>query len=270
MLLEKLRDLDYEIIRSNIKKYLENYLIESKANFYVIGLSGGVDSSVAATLAADAVGGEKVIALIMPDSSSTPKDDIEDALYLAEKLDLKSNIVPIDKAVEAVSTSIPFFDPLDHVALGNVKARVRMTILYYTANRFNGLVLGTSDRSELLLGYFTKHGDGGADLLPIGDLYKTQIRELAKYLGLPDKIASKPSSPRLWPGQKAENELGFKYEDVDQILYAVFDLNIEPSRISEITGLPSELIEKVLKRVKATIHKRQPPPIISLKGVAHP
>lgn len=270
MLLEKLRSVDYEAIRKSIEKNLVHYLAENRADFYVVGLSGGVDSSVVAALAAEAVGGEKIMALIMPDSSSTPKDDVEDALYLAEKLGLKSSVVPIDKAVEAITTSIPFFNPLDRVALGNIKARIRMTILYYVANRFNGLVLGSSDRSELLLGYFTKYGDGGADLLPIGDLYKTQVRWLAKHLGLPNRIAFKPSSPRLWPGQEAESELGFKYDDVDQILYAVFDLNVEPSRVPEITGLPLELVEKVLKRVKSTAHKRQPPPIVSLKGIAHP
>jgi len=270
MLLNKLLNIDYAAVEERLKGFLTEYLEASGAKGYVIGLSGGVDSSTTAALAVRAVGSRRVVGLLMPDPSSTPKEDVEDALSLAESLGIEHYVIPIDRAVSALTSSIPLYDPSDRVALGNLKARTRMLILYYTANRRDLLVLGSGDRSEILLGYFTKYGDGGVDLLPIGDLYKTQVRRLALHLGLPKNIAMKPSSPRLWPGHKAEEELGVRYEEADQILYALYDLKLEPRRAAEVTGLPLELIEMVIKRVESTAHKRQLPPVASLKGVAHP
>lgn len=129
--------------------------------------------------------------------------------------------------------------------------------------RWTKLVIGTGDKSELMLGHFTKHGDGGVDLLPIGDLYKTQVRALAKHMGLPEEIAKKPSSPRLWVGQTAEGELGFTYAQADPVLYA-WELGIPESEIPEQTGIPPSVVSKILKRVKENAHKRNPPPIAKL------
>ncbi|RLF00009.1 MAG: NAD(+) synthetase [Thermoprotei archaeon] len=270
MMLDKILNIDYSSVEKRITEFLSEYLETSGARGYVVGLSGGVDSSTAATLAVKAVGSERVIALLMPDPSSTPKEDVEDAKALAESLGVDYYVMPIDRAVSALAASIPIFDPSDRVALGNLKARVRMIMLYYVANRRNLLVLGSGDRSEILLGYFTKYGDGGVDLLPIGDLYKTQVRRLARHLGVPERIAFKPSSPRLWPGQTAEGELGLSYEEADQILYAIYDLGLSIEEAVKATRLPRELVERVVKRVEKTAHKRSMPPTVSLKGLAHP
>lgn len=269
-LLEKLISVDYSAIERVLTERMRDYLETARASCYVLGLSGGVDSSTVAALAAKAVGSKRVIALIMPDATSTPKEDVEDAEALARRLGIEFVVSPIDGLVSAATNSLPFFDPKDLVALGNVKARLRMLTLYYAANRLNGLVLGASDRSEILLGYFTKHGDGAADLFPIGDLYKTQVRYLARHLGVPDSIAFKPSSPRLWPGQTAEGELGFSYEVADQVLYAVFDLGYSAEEAAKAADVPLPLVENLLRRVRVTDHKRKPPPIIGLRGLAHP
>lgn len=270
MLLDKVLEIDYRAVEGRIVEFLSAYLESSGARGYVVGLSGGVDSSTTAALAVKAVGSERVVALLMPDPSSTPREDVEDAKALAKKLGVEYHVIPIDRAVAALTASMPLFDPPDRVALGNLKARVRMIMLYYLANRRNLLVLGSGDRSEILLGYFTKYGDGGVDLLPIGDLYKTQVRRLARHLGIPERIAYKPSSPRLWPGQTAEGELGLSYEQADQILYAIYDLGLSVEEAGKATGLPAALVEKVVERVESTAHKRRPPPIASLRGIAHP
>ncbi len=269
-LLEKLTRVDYAAIERAIVEYLKGYLENAGASCYVLGLSGGVDSSTVAALAARAVGPERVVALVMPDSTSTPREDLEDAEMLARALGVRFSISPIDDLLSAATRSLPFFDPGDRAALGNVKARVRMVMLYYAANRLGGLVLGTGDRSEILLGYFTKYGDGAADLLPIGDLYKTQVRHLARHLGIPESIAFKSSSPRLWPGQMAEAELGFTYEVADQVLYAVFDLGYSEEEAAEVVGAPLPLVRKIINRVRSTEHKRRPPPVVSLRSLAHP
>jgi len=262
--------VDYDEAARTITSFLRDYLSAAGAEGFVVGLSGGVDSSTAATLAVRAVGGDNVVGLIMPDRTSTPPEDIKDAKALARLLGIKHYEVPINDFLESY-TKLPYYDPLDKVSLGNVKARIRMTLLYYYANTHNYLVLGTGDKSELLLGYYTKYGDGGVDILPIGDLYKTQVRVLALKLDIPSKIARKPSSPRLWPGQMAESELGLSYETIDLVLYAYFDLRIKPSDIPRATGVSRDVVREILRRVKATEHKRRPPPIprISRRSLRH-
>ncbi len=262
--------IDYKEASRVIEAFLKEYMEAAGAEGYVVGLSGGVDSSTSATLAVRAVGSTRVVGLIMPDITSTPPEDVEDAKYLAKMLGIKHYEVPINSILERY-TSLPFYDPSNKVALGNVKARIRMTLLYYYANANNYLVLGTGDKSELLLGYYTKYGDGGVDVLPIGDLYKTQVRILAERLGVPRRIAYKPSSPRLWPGQMAEEELGLSYEVVDVVLYAYFDLRMKPYEIPKATGIARELVKTILDKVRVSEHKRRAPPIarISRRSLGH-
>ncbi|MCD6095129.1 MAG: NAD(+) synthase, partial [Thermoprotei archaeon] len=150
-------------------------------------------------------------------------------------------------------------------ANGNLKARIRMCLLYYYANVNNALVIGSSDKSEILIGYFTKYGDGGVDLLPIGDLYKTQVRQLAIGLGVPKKIAYKPSSPRLWPGHMAEDELGLSYEEIDIILYAYHDLGLSEDEIVQRCNVSADKVKRVISMVRNSEHKRKMPPIIRIK-----
>ncbi len=250
--------IDPETAKKLIVEFLRKYIEESGAKCCVIGLSGGVDSTTTAYLTVEAVGSNKVIGLIMPDTRVTPKEDVEDAVQVAKSLGIDYRVIEIDKLVDyATSTA----NVKSRIAVGNVRARVRAVLLYAVANESSGLVVGTSDKSELILGYFTKYGDGAVDILPIGDLYKTQVRILAKHLGVPDKIAFKPSSPRLWPGHTAEEELGVPYEVIDVVLYARYELGIPENEIPQVTGVDKKVVDRIFEMVKANRHKRAPPPI---------
>jgi NAD+ synthase len=217
----------------------------------IFGLSGGVDSAVIAALCAKSVK-EKSLALIMPDSKITPRTDTEDALKLVDRLGLEYKLIDINPIHYEYSK---YIEP-NPLALGNLRARIRASILYYYANSKNYLVLGSSDKSEYLIGYFTKFGDGGADLLPIVSLYKTQIRQFAKFLGLPDSIITKKSSPNLWPGHIAELELGVSYEDIDSCLYCMIDKNLSIQETASVTGIESVIVDKIHKLYKKSEHKR--------------
>ncbi|HEW93959.1 NAD(+) synthetase [Candidatus Geothermarchaeota archaeon] len=257
--------INYDYALNRILSFLREKLSETGLEGLVIGLSGGVDSSVTAAIAVKALGSEKVHGLILPDSRTTPREDIDDAIELAEKLNIKYHLITIDNIYDTIINTIPFYKEND-IANGNVRARIRMIILYYYANVNNLLVCGTGDKSEILLGYFTKYGDGGVDMLPIGDLYKTQVRIMGKRLGLPEKIYLKPSSPRLWPGQTAENELGISYEIIDTVLYYFIDQRYDIDRINMETGIPKDLVNKIINRVFKNEHKRMTPLIPKIGG----
>ncbi len=254
---------------TEIAEFIRRYVEAAGADGVVVGVSGGIDSSVALALAVKALGKEHVTALILPDRRTTPNQDVNDALTLVKLFDVRYHLIYIDDIVDAFS-KIPFFDPDNNIATGNLRARVRMNILYYFANRFNNLVLGTGDRSEILIGYFTKYGDGAVDLLPLACLYKTQVRHIAQWLGVPERIIKKPSSPRLWPGHLAEKELGMKYEDIDLILYGLFDLGLTEEQLSELAGIRLELIDRVITLHRRSRHKRGFPPYPRLTWIREP
>ncbi|WP_053240394.1 NAD+ synthase [Pyrobaculum islandicum] len=247
--------IDYEKARLIITSFIKEYVAGAGVNGVVIGLSGGVDSTVTAALAVEALGSGRVLGLFMP-SIYTPKEDEKDAIEVANRLGIRLIKVDIMPIVEAYAKSIPDYSPDDRVSVGNIMPRVRMSILYYYANRYNMLVVGSGDRSELLLGYFTKYGDGGVDFLPIGSLYKVQVREMARRLGF-GWISEKPSSPRLWHGHTAEGELGAPYEVLDTVLYAIFDKKMPLDKAREMFG---EVVDLVINRVKTNAHKLKPPP----------
>ena len=257
----RIPSLDYEYVVERIMSFIKSSVERSGTTGVVIGLSGGIDSSVTAVLAVKALGKDGVTGLILPDSETTPIEDVQDARELAESLGISYFQLDIRDVFKAYGKTLPFYGEHFKVANGNLRARIRMTILYYYANISNRLVCGTGDKSELLLGYYTKYGDGGVDILPIADLYKTQVRELARKLGLPKKLCEKPSSPRLWPGQMAEDELGITYEEIDQILYLYVELNKQVDEIIEETGISLEKVRKVIERIHQNEHKRLPPPI---------
>jgi len=234
-----------------------------------MGLSGGVDSAVLLAVLTRALPRDQVVALIMPDSRATPEKDVEDALYLAGIFGVKHHVVYIDKIVDSYSEA-PFVEIREDLPTGNLRARVRMNLLYYYANKYGGVVTGSSDRSELLIGYFTKYGDGAADFLPLGCLYKTQVRELGRRLGVPERIISKPSAPRLWRDHTARSELGYDYEEIDLALYALFDLKLSVEEAVEYTGLPRELFENILLMHRSSRHKRATPPVPSLPWLQNP
>jgi len=214
----------------------------------VIGLSGGVDSAVAALFCCRAIGGEKVLGLSLPASISNPAD-IKDAAALCKQIGMNHRIVSIQPMLEGFRTMPEFHE--SRYLLGNLMARVRMTILYYHANREQKIVCGTSNRSEYLLGYCTKFGDNAADLQPLLHLYKTEVYDYAKELGIPESIMKKAPSAGLWEGQSDEEEIGFSYEKIDASLKAL-----------ELHGwqAATPIEEKVLELVRKSEHKRLPAP----------
>jgi NAD+ synthase len=197
---------------------------------------------------------EKTLAIIMPDTSITPKAETEDALKMIALTGIEYKLLDINPIVTEYTM---YLEPND-MARGNLRARVRTNILYYYANAKNYLVLGSSDKSEYLIGYFTKFGDGASDLTPIISLYKLQVREIAKYLGVPENVISKKSSPHLWKEHEAEEELGVSYEEIDSILYCLFDKKLSVDETSKITQIEKSTIEKIQGLKMNSEHKRLP------------
>ncbi|MEM3382824.1 MAG: NAD+ synthase [Nitrososphaerales archaeon] len=259
ILSEEALKIDCQKTENEIIEFIREIVKKSDAKGVVVGLSGGIDSSVTATLCVKALGPDKVIGLLMPDPGITPLVDINDAKKLASNLGIKTYTIYIDTIVKAFLDSIPI-DNKDRMPIANLKARIRMIINYFFANSLNYLVVGTGDRSEALIGYFTKYGDGGVDFLPIAHLYKTQVKQLGKYLGLPKNIIRKPSSPRLWKGQKAIDEIPIDYSLLDLILYAMFDLKIEDKEIALKLNVPLKIVQKVRNLYDRSMHKRMYPP----------
>lgn len=235
----------------------------SRTEGIVIGLSGGVDSSLVAMLCHHALGKDRMLGVLMP-TSFTPERDVSDARQLAVQLSIRTEHVQIDEIVDAYRRALGAGgdDERLKIPLANLRARARMTILYWFANRYNYLVAGTGDKSEDLIGYFTKYGDGGVDFLPIGHLYKTQVRELAKHLGLPDGLVDKPSSPQLYPGHSALDEIPADYDVLDPVLYALFEQKLSPDEVQRELKVPKKLVEEVLSRHRESAHKRAYPPLV--------
>jgi len=259
--------IDFEEETERILEFIRRVVENSGASGVVLGLSGGVDSSLTAVLCVKALGRERVLGVLMP-TNFTPREDVEDALELAETLGIRVETVNIDEISEAFfkCLKVDRSDPKARIPMANIRARIRMVILYYYANLRNYLVAGTRDRSESLIGYFTKYGDGGVDFMPICHLYKTQVRELARHLGVPERIAYKPSSPQLYPGHKATDEIPIDYGKLDLILAGLFDLKMEPEEVSKAVEVPLKVVEEVLHRFRKTMHKRMLPPRIEASG----
>ncbi len=250
--------LSFAEVESRITQFIKEYIENAEAEGIVLGLSGGIDSSVTAALSANAIGGDRVLGLIIPEKETYNIKDIDDANFVAKKFGLKTQICDITQVLEGFYGAIPIFDSADRLCKGNIKARTRTIIVYYYANKLNKIVCGSSDKSETMMGYFTKWGDAAADIAPIIDLYKTQVRKLAEHLGFPTELAAKPSTPALWPKQLAETELGIKYETLDLILFG-FEHFMQPEEIAEELNIERTIVEKVKRRWLSTEHKRQLP-----------
>jgi len=249
-IINEIKNNDYASITETIEKFLSDQIEKNHAKGVILGLSGGIDSAVLAYICKRKLK-EKTLAIIMPDTSITPLET-EDALKMISLTGLEYKLIDIKPIVNEFSM---YLEP-NEKSKGNLRARVRTNILYYYANAKNYLVLGSSDKSEHLIGYFTKFGDGAADLTPIISLYKLQVREIAKYLGVPDNIISKKSSPHLWKEHEAEEELGVSYEEIDSILYCLCDKKLSVDETVKITQIEKSIVDKVHELNINSEHKR--------------
>jgi len=225
----------------------------------VVGLSGGIDSALSCYLAAEALGPENVLAVRMPYKTSSI-DSLEDAQHVINDTGVQSLTVPITDMVDPLFERFP---DANDMRKGNIMARARMIVLYDQSEAFGGLVVGTGNKTEILLGYSTLFGDSACALNPIGDLYKTQVRQLSRALGVPGQIVDKPPSADLWVGQTDEDELGFTYEEADQLLYLLVDQRYSPEECIE-AGFAEAFVHDIIGRVRRNHFKRILPPIAKL------
>lgn len=247
--------VDVPAVRRQLASFLRTYCDDAKSSGYVLGLSGGVDSAVVAALAVEAVGADRVLGLLLPHATSSPQDKAH-ALLVAQALAIPTEDLDITPIVAAVERACAAHAPRD-MAAANIRPRARMIVLYAHAHQMGRLVLGTGNKSELLTGYFTKWGDGAADVYPLGDLYKTDVWALARALDLPREVVEKPPSAGLFPGQTDEGELGIAYPDLDRIL-AELEAGHDAATTARRANVAPDLAQAIERRVIATAHKRNP------------
>jgi len=229
-------------LKEEIVRWVKEKVKEAKAKGIVVGLSGGIDSSVVASLCREAME-DKVLGVIMPCQSSA--EDEHYALMMAKKLQIKTERVVLNSVYEEILKILP---PGNQLSKANLKPRLRMMVLYYFANNLNYLVAGTGNKSEITVGYFTKYGDGGVDILPLGGLLKSDVRKLAKELNIPKEIMERPPTAGLWKGQTDEGELGMSYEELDRIIRGI--------ELNNTESLPLEKVTRVKELIKSSRHKR--------------
>lgn len=244
--------MDMGMVEKKACAFISSYFKSAGKRTAIVGLSGGLDSAATLALCVKALGKKSVVAVLLP-SENTPAKDVTDAQLLAKKLGVEMHSFRIDSVLLS-------FGPLakGRLSCANLSARIRMATLYSIAQMHNGLVVGTGDKSEFLLGYFTKYGDGGADLFPLADLYKTEVRKLALHIGVPAAIANKPPSPALWRGQTAASELGFSYDVADKILRAI-ETGEDKSAIEKKFG--KKIVRAIISRMENNRHKLLPAPV---------
>jgi NAD+ synthase len=249
-----MRNLDYYFVIEKIVNFIRKKVKESKAKGVVLGISGGIDSATASYLAVKSLGKEKVLGVIMPYYQN---QELEDAIFVCKNLDIDYKIISIKEIVNKFEEALGF--EIDKITKGNLMVRSRMVILYGIANAKKYLVLGTSNKTEFLVGYFTKWGDGASDIAPLLGLYKTEVKEIAKILGVSEKIISKKPTAGLWEGQTDEDELGIEYDLLDKILYRLIDLKMKKKDIVKDLNIPLERIIYVENLIKRSKHKRNLP-----------
>jgi NAD+ synthase len=247
------------LVAEILVRFIRNEITRTGFRRAVLGLSGGIDSSLAAYLAVEALGAENVLAVTMPYKTSSVETR-EDSQRVVDALGLESLDVPITPQIDAYFAAFP---DASRMRVANKCARERMTVLYDQSAAFEGLVLGTSNKTELLLGYGTQFGDLASAINPLGDLYKTQVRQLAGHLGVPETIRDKPPSGDLWVGQTDEGELGFSYADVDRLLVLLVDRRWQPAQLVQ-AGFDVEFVERVLRMIRRNQYKRRLPVIAKL------
>lgn len=253
--------IDTDLARKILTGFIQSEITRAGFHRAVLGLSGGIDSALACYLAAEALGPENVLAIRMPYKTSS-QGSLDHAQLVIDDLKIQALTIPITEMVDPL---IERFPDMDNRRKGNIMARQRMIILFDQSEAFKGLVLGTGNKTEILLGYSTLYGDSACALNPIGDLYKAQVRQLSKAVGVPQPILDKAPSADLWVGQTDETELGFTYEQADQILYLLIDQRYTPQECVD-AGFKEEFVRAVLQRVRRNQFKRVLPPIAKLSN----
>lgn len=253
--------INTDVVCKILTEFVHSEITRTGFSRAVVGLSGGIDSAVSCFLAARALGPQNVLAVRMPYKTSSP-DSLEHAQMVIEATGVNALTVEITAMVEPL---FAIFPDMDAMRRGNIMARERMIVLYDQSSAFRGLVLGTGNKTEILLGYTTLFGDSACALNPIGDLYKTQLRQLAAALGVPEPIIAKPPSADLWSGQTDESELGFTYAEVDQLLFMLVDQRFTPEQCVE-AGFAEPFVRAVVERVRRNHFKRVPPPIAKVSN----
>ena len=259
-------DINTQLTRRILTGFIRDQIEKVGMKRAVIGLSGGIDSALSAYLSAEALGAENVLVVRMPYRTSS-EASLTDAEAVIEDLHLPSLTVPVTDMVEPLFAQFP---DMSNLRKGNIMARQRMIVLYDQSVAWGGLVMGTSNKTEFLLGYSTIYGDSGVALQPIADLYKAQVRQMAEEMGVPRSIIDKPPSADLWEGQTDEDEMGFTYNDVDQLLFLLVDERYTVDEVVE-EGFDRSFVENVWRRVKANHYKRTMPNIakVSKRTIGH-
>jgi NAD+ synthase len=248
-------DLNYPLVEKFITYFIKEESLSNKFKSGVIGVSGGVDSALVAALSVKALGSKNVFGLIIPYKLSSP-ESAEDAVMLCKKIGIDYEIINISEIAESYFKHVA---NIDKVRVGNYLSRIRMSILFDKARERDSIVVGTSNKSEIMLGYTTWYGDIAAGIYPIGDLYKTQIFALSKYMKIPEKIVKKEPTADLWPGQRDEDELGAPYKTLDEIMYYFIDERKKEKEIISM-GFDSAIVKNTIKRIYGTQFKRTLPP----------
>jgi NAD+ synthase len=246
--------------QKEITQFIREYIKQASLDGAVLGLSGGIDSALTAALACKAIGPTLVQAIMMPVDAEKDQENMDDAKAVASNIGLKPRLFEIGPAVEFFKSKMS----LDRLARANLTARLRMVALYAEANQKNLLVLGTGNKSEIMAGYFTKYGDGGADILPIGDLYKTNVFNLTEFIDLPSFLLTKPPSAGLWPGQTDEDELGVTFDVLDTVLFMLYEQKKDEQEILSY-GVSEEDLNRVKQLVRQSEHKRASIPVKNIK-----
>ena len=244
--------------RDHITDFVREQVDAAGVDGAVLGLSGGIDSTLTANLAVEALGVETVHGLVLPATVSSD-ENMSDAERVAQLLEISYDVIEVKPVIDALLSAYPEAEG-DHVAVGNARARVRAVFNYLVANHENRLVLGTGNRSEAAVGYFTKYGDGAVDCHPIGNLYKAQVRQLARHVGVPEDLAAKTPTAELWADQTDEDELGIDYDTLDSILATHVDGPLSVSQTADLLELEPETVEMVRGLYEASAHKRTVPP----------